>query len=479
MDSRSKRSTQAPASEDFLAFTSSVAFDCRLWRQDIAGSLAHAQALADAGVITKADLDGISAGLKTIASEVRSGRYQFDRAAEDLHMEIERSLTERVGDAGAKLHTGRSRNDQVALDMRLYVRECIADIIAKTIDLQSAILRKSEQAQDSIIPGYTHMQHGQPVLLSHHLLSYFWKLQRDIDRLSDCYERTNVSPLGSGALAGTAFPIDRGRVAHMLRMSGVTENSIDSVSDRDFAAEAAFAASLLSIHLSSLCEELILWSSQEFRYVRLPKNLSGGSSMMPQKLNPDIPELVRGKSGRVIGGLVTILTLLKSLPLAYNRDLQEDKENLFDVFDTVGASLRALTRFLAGLEFDRVRMRESAEAGLMTATDLADFLTTRGMPFRAAHGLVKELAEQADGDESRFRELARERLSAHTRKLEVGDLDFLTLEKSIERRSVEGGTAPESVRHQIEKASDAVKGSDAILQSMRADIDAVDAILEL
>ncbi|UCE45034.1 MAG: argininosuccinate lyase, partial [Methanobacteriota archaeon] len=375
MDPRSKRSSQAPANDEFLAFSSSIAFDRRLWQYDIAGSIAHARTLCEARAIAKADLEQIEGGLRSIAAEVRDNRFEFDGDAEDIHMELERILTERIGDAGAKLHTGRSRNDQVALDMRLYVRECIAETIERTSLLQKTLLRRADEGMDAILPGYTHLQHGQPVLLSHHLLSHFWKLQRDIGRLSDCYNRTNVSPLGSGALAGTAFPIERARAAKMLRMRGVTENSLDSVSDRDFVAEAAFAATLLSIHLSSICEELILWSSQEFRFTRLPKAMSGGSSMMPQKLNPDVPELIRGKSGRVLGGLVAILTLLKSLPLAYNRDLQEDKENLFDVFDPVGASLDALTHCLAVLEFVKVRMRESAEAGLMTATDLADFLT--------------------------------------------------------------------------------------------------------
>ncbi|UCE80420.1 MAG: argininosuccinate lyase [Methanobacteriota archaeon] len=477
MGPRSKRSTPAPASDEFLRFTSSVAFDYKLWRYDIAGSLAHAHTLAEAGVITSRDFDKISAGLKSIAVDLMNGRFEFDSASEDLHMDIEKTLTERIGDAGAKLHTGRSRNDQVALDMRLYVRDSIVDLIERIVLLQETIVRMAAETTDVILPGYTHLQHGQPVLLSHHLLAYFWKLERDIERLSDCYNRTNVSPLGAGALAGTAFPIDRTLAAKMLRMHGVTENSLDSVSDRDFAAEAAFAASMLSIHLSSFCEELIMWSSQEFRFIHLPKELSGGSSMMPQKLNPDIPELIRGKSGRVLGGLVAILTLLKSLPLAYNRDLQEDKENLFDVFDTVGASLHALTHFLAELEFNEVRMRESAEVGLMTATDLADFLTTRGMPFRAAHGLVKELAELADGDDKKFRELAMDKLAVQSKKLESGDLDFLALEGSIEKRTAEGGTAPEGVAQQKEKATSSVAKNRALIKSMRFQTSVVDELL--
>ncbi len=477
MRSRSERNPQASANDGFLAFTSSVAFDSRLWRYDIAGSITHASMLAEADVITRADHEKIVSGLRAIAADMRAGSLTLPASAEDVHMAVEKELTDRVGDAGARLHTGRSRNDQVALDMRLYVREALTHIMEEAIALQETLMRKAGEERRTILPGYTHLQHGQPVLLSHHLLSYFWKLQRDIDRLVDCYDRANVSPLGAGALAGTAFPLERSQAAEMLRMRAVTENSLDAVSDRDFVAEGAFAASLLAMHLSSLSEELILWSSHEFKFIRLPRTLSGGSSMMPQKRNPDIPELVRAKSGRALGGLVTILALLKSLPLAYNRDLQEDKENLFDVFDTVGASLHALTPFLAGLEFDRARMRESAETGLMTATDLADFLTTRGMSFRAAHGLVKELAELSEGNEGRFRELALERLSTHDGKLDLKDLEFLTLENAIERRSVEGGTSSKSVKTQMEKANASAKGTFALLQKMRSDVAAVDELL--
>jgi argininosuccinate lyase len=477
MRSRSERNPQASASDGFLAFTSSVAFDSRLWRYDIAGSIAHADMLANADVITQADHERIVGGLRAIASELVSGKLVLPSPSEDIHMAVEKELTDRVGDAGARLHTGRSRNDQVALDMRLYVREALMNIVESALAFQETLLRKASEDGGAILPGYTHLQHGQPVLLSHHLLSYFWKIQRDIDRLVDCYGRANVSPLGAGALAGTAFPLDRSLAMKSLRMKAITENSLDAVSDRDFVAEGAFAASLLAIHLSSMCEELILWSSSEFRFIKIPRNLSGGSSMMPQKRNPDVPELVRAKSGRALGGLVAILALLKSLPLAYNRDLQEDKENLFDVFDTVGASLHALTPFLADLEFDRARMRESAETGLMTATDLADFLTTRGMPFRAAHGLVKELAELSGGDEARFKELALERLSTHIKKLDMKDLDFLTLENAIERRSVDGGTSAGAVARQMEKANEWTERTATTLQIMRTEVAAVDEML--
>jgi argininosuccinate lyase len=295
--------------------------------------------------------------------------------------------------------------------------------------------------------------------------------------MTNCYTRTNVSPLGAGALAGTAFGLDRRVPAEMLMMEGVTENSLDSVSDRDFAAEAVFTISLLMVHLSSLCEELILWSSQEFGFVQLPKNLSSGSSMMPQKRNPDIPELVRGKTGRTIGHLIAILTMLKSLPLAYNRDLQEDKENLFDVFDTVGASLHALTNFLAGVEFDKVRMRESAEDGLMTATDLADFLTTRGIPFRTAHGIVQQISERSGGDPHKFKKLAEEALVEHLGALGPSDLDILDVGNSLSRRDSYGGTAPSSVAAQVREAAAAVARERKVLARLKEQVEAVDRLV--
>ena len=392
-------------------------------------------------------------------------------------MNIERMLTDRVGDVGAKLHTGRSRNDQVALDMRLVTRESLVGVMAEVVALHDVILRKACEAGGAVLPGYTHLQHAQPVLLSHHLLAHFWRLRRDFQRMADCYARVNVSPLGAGALAGTAFGIDRDIPAGLLKMGGVTENSIDSVSDRDFVAESAFALSLLMVHLSSLCEELVLWSSQEFRFVKLPKGLSSGSSMMPQKRNPDIPELVRGKAGRAIGHLVAILTVLKSLPLAYNRDLQEDKENLFDVFDTVGASLHALTHFLAEAEFDTVRMRESAEVGLMTATDLADLLTTRGIPFRTAHGVVQHVSEQSGGDPRNFKRLAVESASEHGVTLAGSDMDALDLDNSISRRDSYGGTSRVSVDIQAGEAAVALSGEKKELTGLRRQLAAVDDLV--
>jgi len=477
MKSRSVRNPSASANEVFLRFTSSVHFDSKLWKHDIAGSIAHASALAKAGVITGPELEKILAGLRAIASDIESGEVVFDPRLEDIHMNIEKMLTDRIGDTGAKLHTGRSRNDQVALDVRLFVREASANVVAAAIELQETILARATETSSALLPGYTHLQHAQPVLMSHHLLAHFWKLQRDIDRLLESYERTNISPLGSGALAGTSFRLDRKLVADMLAMDGISQNSLDAVSDRDFVAESAFALSLMMIHLSSLCEELVQWSSQEFGFVKLPKDLSSGSSMMPQKRNPDLPELVRGKAGRAVGDLVAILTLLKSLPLAYNRDLQEDKETLFDVFETVENSLHALTAFLAEVEFDRVRMRRLSEVGLMTATDLADFLANQGVPFRKAHGLVREITEKVQGDERRFMLLADKVLRTHMKDHRTADVSFLAAAKAVDRRNIEGGTGRKAVAKQMESAKAAVRAGKKALGEIRAQVSAVDRLL--
>jgi argininosuccinate lyase len=474
---RSKRNPVLPASNAFLNFTASIHFDSRLWKHDIAGSIAHVHGLASAGVITVNEQKSMVDGLRAIAEDIKRGRVAFDPKLEDIHMNIESLLTSRIGDAGAKLHTGRSRNDQVALDMRLCVREALLDTATEGVSLQKVLLKRAKESADVILPGLTHMQHAQPILLSHHLLAHFWRLQRDVDRIVDCYHRTNISPLGSGALAGTSFHINRNLVADKLGMDGISENSMDAVSDRDFVAEAAFTLSLLQIHLSSLSEELVLWSSKEFGYIKLPKYLASGSSMMPQKLNPDIPELVRGKSGRAVGDLVAILTLLKSLPLAYNRDLQEDKESLFDVIDTVGASLHALTAFLAEVEFDKVRMRKSAEVGLMTATDLADLLTTWGVPFRDAHKTVKNIAIKADGDDQEFLKLANELVSKKKKGKGMPDINYLRLDKAVERRSIDGGTSKSAVRRQFSKADFAIDGTKKSLAEMQKDASAVDALL--
>jgi argininosuccinate lyase len=471
------RISSSHVSDEFLAFTGSVHFDRRLWKHDIAGSIAHVHALAHAGVLTKAEKDTMVSALRDIARECSRGAAPFDPRLEDVHMNIEHMLTNRIGDAGAKLHTGRSRNDQVALDMRLMTRESLVNVMTETLALQEVLLRRAKENNGTILPGYTHLQHAQPVLLSHHILAHFWRLHRDVHRMTDCYTRTNVSPLGAGALAGTAFGLDRRVPAEMLMMEGVTENSLDSVSDRDFAAEAVFTISLLMVHLSSLCEELILWSSQEFGFVQLPKNLSSGSSMMPQKRNPDIPELVRGKTGRTIGHLIAILTMLKSLPLAYNRDLQEDKENLFDVFDTVGVSLHALTSFLAEADFDTGRMRKAAEDGLMTATDLADFLTMNGMPFRTAHAIVSEAAASSPKDDAELVANLLRILSERGDHVDVSRVKRVSLEDSVGRRNSEGGTANSALVVQVARARAAMKRNLILLKGMREDTRFTDDLL--
>ncbi len=476
MKARSKRNPVQPANDAFLNFTASIHFDARLWKYDIAGSIAHVHGLAAAGVVTANEQKLMIGGLKAIAEEIKEGKVAFDPKLEDIHMNIESLLRSKIGGAGAKLHTGRSRNDQVALDMRLYVREALSDVVTDAVGLQEVLLKKAKGSTTVILPGLTHMQHAQPIILSHHLLAHFWRLQRDIARIVDCYHRTNISPLGSGALAGTSFKIDRNLVADRLGMDGITENSMDAVSDRDFVAEAAFTLALLQIHLSSLSEELVLWSSKEFGYIELPKQLASGSSMMPQKLNPDIPELVRGKSGRAVGDLVAILTLLKSLPLAYNRDLQEDKESLFDVIDTAGASLHALKTFLAEVEFDEVRMRKSAEAGLTTATDLADLLTTRGVPFRDAHAIVKGLAIEADGDDQRFLALANDLISKKLKRGESPETDYLSIDKAVERRNIDGGTSRSAVMKQIGQAESALQATKESLFEMEKDVSVIDAL---
>jgi len=474
---RSMRSRPQSANEKFLDFTASVSFDHRLWKHDIAGSIAHAHTLAQAGVVTHTELRELVKGLKEVAVGIGSGAISLDPKYEDVHMNIEKRLIDIIGDTGAKLHTGRSRNDQVALDMRLVVREEVLAIVASVICLEETLLRRAKAESMTVMPGYTHVQHAQPVLLSHHLLAHFWRLQRDSSRLISCYERANVSPLGSGALAGTWSRFDRSIAPNMLGMNGTTENSLDAVSDRDFVAEFVFALSLLMIHLSSLGEELVLWSSGEFGFLRLPTSLSGGSSMMPQKCNPDVAELVRGKSGRAIGDLVAILALLKSLPLAYNRDLQEDKENLFDAFDTAEASLQALTTFLTEAEFDRARMRKAAEVGLMTATDLADLLTTRGIPFRNAHSIVKELVVRADDDDLVFKELAKEMLKRFSKDLKTSDMTFLNVERTVDRRGSEGGTSKKAVKNQMLKAEAALLRFRQSAGEMRREISKADRLL--
>jgi argininosuccinate lyase len=478
MKPRSKRSPSQSADEKFLGFTNSVREDERLWKYDIAGSIAHAHTLANAGILSKKELALSVDALKAIGKRLQEGSVELDPTLEDVHMNIEDMLIHEVGDLGRKLHTGRSRNDQVALDLRLWVRDALAETAILCDNMQATLLARAQECSGIVMPGYTHLQHAQPVSLSHHLLAHFWKIQRDIERMRGCYLRTNVSPLGSAALAGTTFKLDRTIAQNLLGMSGITENSLDAVSDRDFAAEAAFTLSLLMIHLSSLSEEMILWSSTEFGFVMLPKNLSSGSSIMPQKRNPDLLELARAKSSRAIGDLVTILTLLKSLPLAYNRDLQEGKVSLFDVFDIAKASLHALTCFLQAVKFDKARMRKAAEAGLMTATDLADFLTTTGVPFRTAHGMVQDIAEKSGGDEKKFIALANNIVCHQLKDFKTSDLGFMSASKSVDRRDIAGGTGGSAVARQMEDAQATVQNNNTEIQKMTRSASCVNQLLK-
>jgi argininosuccinate lyase len=441
-----------PASELAQRFTASIAFDRRLAAFDIEASLAHARMLHATGIISKTDLAAIEKGLGQIRSEIAAGGFPWSDALEDVHTNIERRLTELVGEPGKRLHTARSRNDQVATDVRLFLRAAIDQAAAHVRALQRALLDLADAHAETVMPGYTHLQVAQPVSFGHHLLAYFEMLARDAQRLADCRKRLNRLPLGAAALAGTSFPIDRAMVAKDLGFDGVCENSIDAVSDRDFAIEYCACAALAMTHLSRLCEELIIWSNPRFGFVEIADGFSTGSSIMPQKKNPDVAELVRGKTGRVNGHLVALLTLMKGQPLAYNRDNQEDKEPLFDTVDTLNGSLAVLAEMLPGIKVHREAMAAAARQGHATATDLAEYLARKGVPFREAHEAVAQAVRFA---ESRGCELAELKLPELQRFSPVIGKDVhaaLTLEGSLRSRSHLGGTAPVRVKAAIAKA---------------------------
>jgi argininosuccinate lyase len=441
-----------PVSELVKRYTASVFFDRRMWRQDIRGSLAHAAMLARQGIIAQADLDDIRRGMAQIGTEIENGQFDWNLDDEDVHLNIEKRLTALVGDAGKRLHTGRSRNDQVATDIRLWLRDEIDVILARLTDFQSALLDLAAQHTDTAMPGFTHLQVAQPVTFGHHLLAYFEMAQRDRERLIDCRRRTNRLPLGSAALAGTSFPIDRHFVAEQLGFEGVTENSLDAVSDRDFAIEFCAAAALVMIHLSRMSEELILWMSPRVGFIDLADRFCTGSSIMPQKKNPDVPELVRGKTGRVNGHLVGLLTLMKGQPLAYNKDNQEDKEPLFDTADTLRDTLTIFADMMTGIRVKPDAMRAALRQGFATATDLADWLVKRGLPFRDAHEAVARavrLAEQKGCDVS---ELTLDELKSFSPLVDDSVFAVLTVEGSLSARNHIGGTAPEQVRAAIVRA---------------------------
>lgn len=430
-------------------FTASVDFDKRMYRQDIRGSIAHSEMLAKIGVLTEAEKNSIHNGLRDIEAQIERGEFQWSVELEDVHMNIESALTQKIGIAGKKLHTGRSRNDQVATDVRLYLRDEIDVISQELTRLQKGILELAEREADTIMPGFTHLQTAQPVTFGHHLLAWYEMLNRDYSRLQDCRHRMNQSPLGAAALAGTTYPIDRELTASLLGFSQPTRNSLDSVSDRDFAIEFCSFAAILLTHLSRASEELILWTSSQFNFINLPDRFCTGSSIMPQKKNPDVPELVRGKTGRVNGHLIALLTLMKSQPLAYNKDNQEDKEPLFDAVDTVRDCLRAFADMIPALEPKREVMREAAKRGFATATDLADYLVRRGTPFRDAHEIVGKAVGYGVKTGKDLSDMSLEELRQFGGSIDEDVFKVLTLEGSVAARNHIGGTAPEQVRRAI------------------------------
>jgi len=440
-------------------FTASINFDRRMYRYDILGSVTHARMLARQGIISEDEAETIVQGLEGILVEIEAGDFEFTVAREDIHMNIEARLIEKIGAVGGKLHTARSRNDQVALDVRLYLRDEI-DAIAQALGtLQAALLDQAEKNLDVIMPGYTHLQTAQPVLFAHHLLAYFEMLARDTGRLHDLRSRLNHLPLGAGALAGTTFAIDREWVAEQLGFAGVTRNSLDTVSDRDFALEFCSFASILMMHLSRLSEELILWSSADFAFIELSDAFCTGSSIMPQKKNPDVPELVRGKTGRTYGNLISLLTLMKSLPLAYNKDMQEDKEPLFDTIDTVRGSLKVFAGMIAEMRVNPEQMRIAAGRGFSTATDIADYLVRKGLPFRNAHEVVGKTVRFCVEKEKSIPELTLEEFRQFSADIDGDIFNCVTLEASVNARKATGGTAREAVEKEIILARQSLKES--------------------
>jgi argininosuccinate lyase len=441
-----------PVAELVKRYTASVGFDQRLAQFDIQGSLAHARMLHAVGVLAQSDLADIERGMAAILEELHSGKFAWSLELEDVHLNIEKRLTDLVGDAGKRLHTGRSRNDQVATDIRLYLRAALDEILGLVIAFQARLLDLADQHVETVMPGFTHLQVAQPVSFAHHLMAYYEMLARDASRLADCRKRLNRLPLGAGALAGTTFPIDRERVAEELGFEGVCENSLDAVSDRDFAIEFCACAALIMMHLSRLSEELILWMNPRFGFIRLADRFCTGSSMMPQKKNPDVPELVRGKTGRINGHLVGLLTLMKGQVLAYNKDNQEDKQPLFDTVDTLQATLRIYADMLGGITVDKEAMRRAAMEGYATATDLADYLVKKGVPFREAHEVVARAVRRAAALGVDLARLDLEELKQFSPLIEADASDKLSLEGSLAARDHFGGTAPKQVRAAIARA---------------------------
>ncbi len=436
---------------NFSDYTVSIHYDRRLYRHDIAGSIAHARMLGRQGIIPSEDAETIISGLKSVEQEIEAGDFPWDPSLEDLHMNIERRLTDLVGPVGGRLHTGRSRNDQIALDMRLYTRDVIRETVTGLRGVQGALLGLAEKYQDALMPGYTHLQRAQPVLFAHHMLAYFQMFQRDAGRFADCYRRMDVLPLGSGALAGVPYPTDRQFLAEELGFGSISTNSMDAVSDRDFLLEYQSSASVCMMHLSRLSEEIVIWSSREFDFVRLADEFTTGSSIMPQKRNPDFAELARGKTGRVYGHLMALLTLMKGLPLTYNRDLQEDKEGFFDTVDTLLATLRVFQGMLPGMELNVPQVTRLAGESYMLATDMADYLVGKGVPFREAHGIMRRLCAQCEDQGKDLQDLTLEEYRVFSDNFDEGVYEITAL-ASVAARDNPGGTAPNRVAEGLEQA---------------------------
>jgi len=434
------------------AFTASIQYDSRLYKYDIAGSKAHATMLASQGILSSAELGSIVSGLDEIGQEIETERFEFKPELEDIHMNIEKALVDRIGPAGAKLHSARSRNDQIALDFKMYLRDQCSMIIELLDGINTAFVGLARKYLGHVMPGYTHLQRAQPVYIAHHMLAYFEMFKRDRSRLVDCRKRMNLSPLGCAAMAGTGLPIDREQVAEALGFDGVTANSMDTSGDRDFAIEFTSNCALIQLHLSRLSEELVLWSSQEFSFVDISDKFCTGSSIMPQKKNPDIPELIRGKSGRVVGSLMSLLTLMKGLPLTYNRDMQEDKEPVFDAVDTVSSSLSIMTELLGNLTFNTKNMAEATQSGCMTATDLADYLVLKNVPFREAHGIVGRVVVFCLEKGCELESLSVDELAEFSEVIDKDVFEVLSVEGSINSRISSGGTSFQRVKEAIDEA---------------------------
>ena len=433
------------------AYTVSIHYDRRLYRQDIAGSIAHARMLAKQGIVSDADAEAITKGLREILQEVEDGSFVWRPELEDIHMNVESRLHEKIGDAAGRLHTARSRNDQIALDVRMFVKDAVGEVLSAIHDLRTSLIVQAELNAEVVMPGYTHVQRAQPVLFAHHMLAYFEMLGRDSDRFQQTYERADVLPLGSGALAGLPYPIDREFVAQELEFSRISRNSMDAVADRDFLLDFQSAAAICMMHLSRMAEELVLWSSDEFAFIRISEEYTTGSSIMPQKRNPDFAELARGKTGRVFGSLIALLTLMKGLPLTYNRDMQEDKEGFFDTFDTLLATLTIFADMIAKMHIVPERMREAAQGSYVLATDIADYLVDRGMPFREAHGVVARLSRHAVERGVQFEELTLDEYRSFSTLFDEEVL-AISVDSSVAARDVPGGTAFDRVNQAVADA---------------------------